>query len=195
MMNISYTARQLFQNHSGKEVISLSEVRWYYRYKCVSQIFDNSATVDYVISSDEKFSNSLRLELNELIKPPILDDLRLEFALAKDTGDSLVKLCYCQEGDDAFMSVSTYDHWMSVMNKLNTQVRSLLPNVVQIAATLTDNIALQNEHIMSAAGKVRPVYEKMNENSNNRLQRTLRIFRACRMFNYKFIAKESIITL
>ena len=58
-----------------------------------------------------------------------------------------------------------------------------------------NNKRVTNQLIRQTSLKIKPVYNKMMLDSDNRLSRSLRIFRACRLFNYKFIASQDIITL
>jgi hypothetical protein len=204
MNETSFRSRQLFSNHSGESCLRASETRWYSRYEIIVQIYDKSGSVNFVVGHADEFSESLRSDLKDMIQPALMNELRMELAVAKDTGDSLVKLCYFQEGDEAFLSATTFDHWMKVMEMLrkitspNAPIatkRALLPSVVEIASTLSDNVTIQNDKINEATAKVLPVYEKMIHDTNHRLARTLRIYRACRLFNYQFIAEHDIETI
>ena len=136
-----------------------------------------------------------------MITPENRNELRMELVIAKDSGLDLVRLCYYQEGDAAFLCSTTYDHWESNLEFLrkvtsaNTDMntkRLLLPSVTEIAESISDNINAQNQHIHEASEKLLPVYNYMLHDSHIRLARTLRIFRSCRLFHPKFIAKQNI---
>ena len=49
--------------------------------------------------------------------------------------------------------------------------------------------------IQQTAARMLPVYTKMYGDTHGRLQKTLRILRACRLFNYRFIAQTDHLAL
>ena len=49
--------------------------------------------------------------------------------------------------------------------------------------------------MQSAVDRILPVYEKMLYDSTNRMNQTLQIFRACRLFNYEFVASTNALAL
>ena len=48
---------------------------------------------------------------------------------------------------------------------------------------------------VQTAARMLPVYQKMYDDSNGRLRRTLNILRACRLFNFTFVGKTDILAL
>lgn len=203
MIEVSFRARQVFQEFSHHKAFRGTEVRWYCWYETCKQIYDHSGAVDYVINHEDDFSESLRDDMKLMITPDNKNNLRMELAIAKDSGERLVHLCYYQEGDTAFLCSTTYDHWNTTLDFLrqvtsgNVDIdakRLLLPSVAEIAESISDNVNIQNQYIGEAAAKLLPVYEYMLNDSHatGRLGRTLRILRSCRLFHPKFIAKQNI---
>ena len=93
--------------------------------------------------------------------------------------------------------MTTYDHWFTVQKRLlrmtaNTtpteRLRELLPKTASIIDTVQASPILQNQALSVAARRLLPVYEKMLNDSAGRLANTLKIFRACRLFGYKYVA-------
>ena len=209
MMSTSDLAKKRFKVYAQEAPVGTNEVRWFCWYENVKQIYTKSASVNQVIYDERVFAESLRGDMKAMLdNPQRRIELKMELALAVDSGDKLVKLCYKQEGDGEFLCTTTFDHWNSVQETLhemtaaNTDIarlRDLLPNVTEIAESIHQNgpnhIRDQNYIIRQNAIKLLPIYQKMQYDSNNRLARTLRIFRATRLFNYKFIASQNIITL
>jgi hypothetical protein len=201
MIEVSHRARQLFIESSNHKAFRGTEVRWYCWYEICKQIYDDSGAVDFVINHEDDFSESLRDDMKLMITPENKNDLRMELAIAKDCGRLLVLLCYYQEGDAAFLCTTTYDHWYSTLDFLREVTsahvdidmkRFHLPSVVEIAESISDIVHTQNQYIFEAATKLVPVYEYMLNDSHNRLGRTLRILRSCRLFHPLFIANQNI---
>ena len=116
----------------------------------------------------------------------------------------LVILSREQEGDSALLCTTTYDQWHSVKDTLdaitnpNTSVADkmhLLPSIVDNANALGYNPELIDNLIQQTAARMLPVYTKMYGDTYGRLQKTLRILRACRLFNYRFIAQTDHLAL
>ena len=126
-------------------------------------------------------------------------------SISSSAVEPLVKLCYKQEGDAKFLCVTTYDHWQSVLNRLQVMTsehtssarrRQFMPHVADIVATIHPDSVIAQDQAMTDAGRlVRPVYEKMHEDTVGRLEQTLKVMRACRLFGYRFIAQTSIASL
>ena len=60
------------------------------------------------------------------------------------------------------------------------------------------NISEEDQYkilMQSAVDRILPVYEKMLYDSNNRMNETLQIFRAIRLFNYEFVASTNALAL
>lgn len=114
----------------------------------------------------------------------MVQDLRLELAIAKDVGAELVNLCYQQESDAPLLSVTTFGHWDSVkmflmkVTSAGTPIdvlRGLLPPVAANAERMAINH--QRDAIIRQSSQIiLPVYRKMINDSENRLKDILAIF-------------------
>jgi hypothetical protein len=132
-------------------------------------------------------------------------DLRMQLAIMRDAGGRLVKLCYGQEGDAALQCCTTYDHWCTVMGELSNicnpnipaaEKLLLLPSVVESATAIEPEQAAERSIlIQGAAARMVPVSEKMRYDFDNRLAFTMRVLRACRLFNWEFVAKVPFLAL
>ena len=71
----------------------------------------------------------------------------------------------------------------------------LLPSVVVNADALSYNPEHIDNLSQQTAARMLPVYTKMYGDTHGRLQKTFRILRACRLFNYRFIAQTDHLTL
>lgn len=71
-----------------------------------------------------------------------------------------------------------------------TNSHIILPNVHRIIASLQSaDEAVDNDFLNKTTEKLKVVLFKMNYDTETRLAHTMTVFRACRMFNYKFIAQ------
>lgn len=192
-------ARGIFRLLAGVSAKRTSEIRLFCWHDIITQIYDYSAAVHAVITDPGDFAPELRGKLRDLIAPAVLTDLRMELAIAKDVGALLVKLCIKQEGDSPLLCTTTYIHWHSVLDNLrdisqpNTPIatkRALLPSVTQNATAIGGNAAAIDFLIDVQSQRMLPVYEKMRGDSEGagRLVRTLAILRACRLFNWEWVA-------
>jgi hypothetical protein len=136
-----------------------------------------------------------------MIEPGVVEDLRMELAVMKDLGGMLVKLCYKQEGDTPLLCATTFDHWGRNVLRLQSitdpnipadQKAEHLPSVIENATALGHNQQQVDNLVQETTARLRPVYEKMFDDSNGRLRRTLMILRACRLFNYHFVARTPL---
>jgi hypothetical protein len=127
---------------------------------------------------------------------PIL--LRLEIALIADVGKPLINFCYFREGD-GFLSPTTYQHWRSMVKEVEdiTAINGpLCPCVEDIldevfVGSPGDRLSLRE----ASVAKGRKVIQKLNQDESSRLLVTLGIMRACRFFDYSFVANCPLITL
>lgn len=204
MMSTIDRARYQFKHISGKTPVRPCEVRWYAWYEITAQIYDSSDAVRRFVEHDDDFAEALRESLREMIHPDVVEELRMELAIAKNAGDVLVKLCYHQEGDNDFLCVGSYDHWHEVQSRLKEmssrdtpidELRVLSPSVSANADALSDNVAGAEGLILDATDRIRPVYHKMLDDSVGRLEGTFRILRACRMLDWRFVASKGIASL
>lgn len=202
LMSTCPRARTLFRENSGVSVVRSSEIRWFCWYEIINQVYVHAVAVRAVITSNEDFGSELRNNLNTLLAEGTVQDLRMELAIARDFGANIVKLCYFQEGDDPLLCATTFDHWNAVQDRLRVLTDTdtstddkalLLPSVTEWATALSNNNQDRKKHmIQQSTLRMIPMYEKMFADSHGRLENTLKIFRACRMFDYKFVAKTAL---
>ena len=74
-------------------------------------------------------------------------------------------------------------------------MRELLPSVAENADALGGAAATRDALVKEAALRLLPVYEKMDADSVGRLDDTMRVLRACRLFNYEFVARTPLVAL
>ena len=196
-------ARALFRAHANAAVERSSQTRWFTWWEISNQAYEKSASVHHVIFHEDDFGDELRQKLRDLVTTRE-GDLRMEWALVRDVGAHLVKLCYKQEGDAPLLCATTYDHHESVRRKLQLitsedtpvqELRELLPSVDQNADALGADGATRDVLVRSTAKRVSSVYAKMDGDSEGRLGDTLRVLRACRLFNYEFVARTPLAAL
>lgn len=201
LMNQCPRARHLFKIAAGEATQRSSEIRWFCWFEIIAQAYKNSAAVRMLIFHDEDFASELRGSLREMLTPGVVEDLRMELAMATDVGDNLVKLSYRQEGDSELLCATTYDHWTGVLHTLDRMTSPhtpadaravLLPNVSANAAALAASPQQAIALVQVAAERMRLVFDKMQEDTTNRLQRTLHILRACRVLNCDFVARTPL---
>ena len=74
-------------------------------------------------------------------------------------------------------------------NVLIGEKRALLPSVAVNADTLDINAPQRDALTHQSAARMIPVYQKMTDDSTGHLDDTMRVLRACSMFNYEFVAR------
>ena len=115
-------------------------------------------------------------------------------------GRQLTSLCYFQEGDN-FLCVTTYDEWHEVLrflknaDRLHEESNICLPTLFSVVNELISDVDEAKEALIVTLAKTIPVYRKMFYDINNRMRQTLGILRACRLFNYEFVAKTPELAL
>ena len=83
LMNCSPRARTLFQMYTGRSVCRSSEIRWFCWFEIIDQVFDNFNHVCEIINDPDDFATELRESLGELVAQGVVEDLRMEMAMAK----------------------------------------------------------------------------------------------------------------
>ena len=199
MMNTSTIARLKFRSliHTGIKRYT-GDIRWYYLQECATQIFKFWSQVLVLIHDEDDFTPSIRSKLKTLMEEH-QSTIRLELSLFQDVAIPLAKLCYKQEGD-GFLIPTTYDHWCNILSFLNDlyEGRKQLENVTKTANILYPvDVLNKNEAIANTRVKMFQCIQKMTVTStdHDKLYFTLNIFRACRILDYKFIAKTPIQSL
>ncbi len=198
----SNVARMKFKTLSGVSAQRIGKVRWFTFWEVGAQCNDFYSCVKEVIYDDADFAEESRIAVRScLTKPNAERDLLLELALIKDC-EFMVKFCYFQEGD-SFLSPTTFDHWNEVIAKLRYITKSttvnnfkeILPNVYRVMTQLqvegNCDDAMRVLLLAQTVLKAKPMYQKLKSDSANRLAHTLSVMRACRIFNYLFIAKTA----
>jgi acetone carboxylase gamma subunit len=193
MMNVSSRARELFKVASGKCALRPSEVRWYNFFEVIKQIYENSLAVKNVIESIEDFAEESRMTLKELICDEVVHDLRIELAIIVSVGKHLTILCYDNEKDGKIQCAKSFDQWNKTFEYLNECVSTtttkerraeLLPEVHDNIRALSNNNVEYNGLMENAINVIRVLAAYMRSYSDNNLERTLRVLRACRFFNF-----------
>jgi hypothetical protein len=217
MMSRSNRAKSIFKNLAGltKSPKTSNAQRWYYFYEIIKEIYEHSAAVKQTIEHEEDFCEELRKPMKEMIKYELNEDgtiavnevaeLRWQLAVIIDVGKYLVQLCYSSEQDGELRCAKTYDHWQKVsdflrnacrlQNRDTANISRLLPSVHANALALSGNDTHDQEYkriVDNAVQSIMPVFEKFSEYNDKDRERTLRIFRACRFFNYTYIANQTL---
>jgi hypothetical protein len=115
-----------------------------------------------------------------------------------DVGRPIANLCFVQESDADMRCVTTFGHWTSCLKFLAEisdlditadRLRFLLPALTNaVIDRYPGDLVLQNHLISTTRRKIVSLHVKMLADTTGRLSRTLLLFRACRFFNYHFIA-------
>ena len=126
----------------------------------------------------------------------------MELATIVSIGKLLVVLCYDNERDGKLQCAKTYDRWNSTLDHLTESVAEttrkerravLLPEVHDNAVALSGgDDALYKVEMDKAIKAIRVVQQYMKTYTDKDIERTLRILRACRMFNFFFVAETNI---
>ena len=72
---------------------------------------------------------------------------------------------------------------MSVPANISTATPTVYNYIQSLAYTPDEKLNL----FLSTIDKVQSSYDKLNSDMNNRISQTVRIFKACRLFNYRFV--------
>jgi hypothetical protein len=199
MLNTSNNARVKFRNIIETGIKRFSgDIRWYYLQDCASQIVKYWPQVLSLINDEDDFTPAIRIKLKSLLEEHMCT-IRLELALFEDVAIPLSKLCYKQEGD-SFLIPTTYDHWFSILSLLQAFFDGTKPleTVSKIALELYPNDHLErNEAIVNTRLKMYDCIQKMNDTSSSQDKHhfTLKIFRACRLLDFKFVAVTPLLSL
>ena len=120
-------------------------------------------------------------------------------------GKLLVVLCYDNERDGELQCAKTFDRWNSTFDHLSESVKEnttkqrraiLLPEVHDNAEALSGGSGAEYKVQMDKAlGAIRVLVDYMKSYSDDNLARTLRILRACRFFNFFFVAETNLLAL
>lgn len=216
MISHSERAKSLFKQLANLSTSpkTTNQQRWYYFYEIVKEIYDNSAAVREVIQYDDDFAEETRKGLRAMIKYEEdengnvlvneVAEVRWQLAAIIDIGKHLVQFCYSSEVDGQLRCAKVFDHWQrletflsraSRLKSTDTQeIANLLPSVHANALSLSGDDASSDEYkkiIESAVAAVRPVYQKFVDYDSHGRERTIRIMRACRFFNYNYIRRSS----
>jgi len=196
MLNYSHNARSIYSELIQSSVNRYSgDVRWFYQQELSSQMFANWQHVLSVIYHQDNFTPSIRSDLKSMLNEN-MNDIKLELSLLEDCAVPIAKLCYEQEGD-GLLSPTSYDHWHSVISLLHGYVenRIELPCVMNTLMELYPSPLdhdIRQEKILVIKQKIIPCWMYMTEitNSPTKLLPTLCTLRACRLLDYRFIAKH-----
>ena len=172
-MNVCPRARVLFRLYSGEGAKRSSDIRWFCWYEIIDQAYEKSGSVRQVILHPDDFAQELREKLSILLQDDVVQDLRLELAIAKDVGCELVKLCYEQEGDAPLLCVTTYNHWESVRTFLSNVTRpecpiEILRELLPSVAANVDEMAANPQReaiIRQSAQRILKIHQKMTADS------------------------------
>lgn len=120
----------------------------------------------------------------------------MPLALISDFGLGIVKTCYVLEGD-GFLSVICYDMWQNMLLNGKKVVGDrdhipVSPLVSEVCVNLTDNVEQQNRLLYETVEKGRRILSKLEQDTRERLYSQIGIWRACRIFNYHYVATQTI---
>jgi hypothetical protein len=158
--------------------------------------------VDAVCRHPDEFSDNIRAKLVTILDTEI-DDLQLELAIVSDSCNKLVKFCYHNEGD-SFLAPRAYQLWEDVRMHGRAVTGRLVggapaggvplaPLTSAVAQRISAGNAVEHARILSdTVGKSHSAFDKMDQDSNERLRDTLAILRGARLFDYTFIAAQPI---
>ena len=196
LMNRSEKGRRNFTVLIEEEVKRFSsDIRWFYRQSVASQIFNKWNHVRSLINDEEIYALNLKDKLKLMIRDNE-HDILIELALLEDIASVLAQLCYYQEGD-AFLVPTTFQHWQNTMQLLKDCIdqRVQLPHLCHTLQNLyQDHNEIQLLTIQTLE-KIKPCYHKMVDDTTARLKGSLSILRACRLFDYRFIATNPLMSL
>jgi hypothetical protein len=151
--------------------------------------------------NEEDYAEETRETLKAMIDGDEVTHLRCELAVIVDIGKHLTQFCYSNERDGELQCAKSYDHWKDVFDYLKEVVRTtsatrlseLLPSVHSNALALSGNNVNSDQYkslMSNAVDAIKPIKNRMTYYTDTAIERTLRILRACRFFNYKFVAKS-----
>jgi hypothetical protein len=147
---------------------------------------------------EQNFAVEGRQALRQMASVENVFMLRLELALIRDVGRPLINFCYIREGD-GFLAPTTYNHWISmvkVVGEITDRNNPACPCVEEVLQELYERSAhgrtvLLNATILKGAN----VLLKLHHDGTHRLLPTLGIMRACRLWDYDFVANTALPTL
>jgi hypothetical protein len=124
----------------------------------------------------------------------------MELAAISDCS-KIVWFCHAIEGDHAnfFYIPQAFDEWNETQEALNS-IAKLRPGTYSnmlLMATRIEPVNLVQRQILlkSSAEKVAVAHSKMLFDSDHRMLSTLLLFRGCRLWSWKFIARTDIVAL
>jgi hypothetical protein len=166
------------------------------------QVLENFEVVIQICKdTTQEFAEDIRTRLKEMIEnDQDRRKIQIELALLKDCATSLCKFCYAQESDEDLLCVETYHHWETVTTDLGKIVVHndihKLPTTIELISQLAISKAEQDVLLEdSITLKIKPIYDKILGDSKNRLDLTLNILKGCQLFDYRYIATLSMLTL
>ena len=158
--------------------------------------------VKSVVDSSDEFAEETRAALKLLLADDKVGELRMELATITSIGKPLAILCYDNERDGKLQCAKAFDRWNSTYDHLRESIKEsttkerraiLLPEVHENAVALSDGNAVEYRRLMSKAIEAISVLEEyMRTYGSQNLERTMRVLRACRFFNFFFIAETNI---
>ena len=199
MMNTSNEARLRLRTLINCEIKRYTtDIRWFYMQEVASQLYKFWPQAVQLINDVDDFCPAIRSKLQAMLEENN-NEIRLELALFEDAAVAIAKLCYKQEGD-GFLVPTTYDHWHFVLSLLKDYVenRKELSCVRKTANELFPNDpAGRDEAINLTKLKLNECLQKMYEttNGNDKLLSTINTLRACRLLDYRFVAKTPLPSL
>lgn len=201
LMNSSDFARHKFATliHADPRRYS-SDIRWFYQQKVCEQVFKYwGHCLSIITDESNEFAEDIRIQLKTLVQDlNSMNVIQLELAIMLDCGGALAKLCYKQEGD-GFLVCTTYDHWNETLLFLQHAVfdGSGLKYLDEVLSRLFQNDEVHKKRLFAnyCQQVIRPCLEKMKQDTHERLKDNMDFFRACRLFDYCFVASSALESL
>lgn len=187
--------RREFLTRTGVSAKRKSEVRWFSWAEVGLQIKRYLSTIIDICRDVTNGCDALRVKVINIIDDE--DDfatLQLELALLFDAMLPLISMCYAVEGD-GFTAPFVFEMWKKLCLHLEScnnwrNRHSRAPNVAEKCIELVgDNDVIRQEMLFNhTMRKAHIVFQKLEMDNRGRIESQMRIFRACRLFNYSFIA-------
>ena len=195
LLTVSKQAMRKFRDllPRGQSVAQISEVRWFTFFEVAAQLHLHWNLAMMVINDPASFAGDSRRYLKGIVDEEWYD-LRKQLAIVVDKCESLCTLCHNLEGD-GFLSPLAYDLWMKCMREFNSNdgAPALVGVLQELYPSDHEMQRYENDKIIEATLGAARI--KLRNDESLRLREVLEILRACRLFNYEFIAKEQEETL
>lgn len=188
----------------GEGGIRSHAIRWMAQYRETVQVLDKFAEVKNIILHENVGCESLMATLRSVLNKPAEgdqisgeDDLLLELALIKDSGEKIACFCNHFEGD-GFLAPYAYDSWNEHNDHMHSVVerfkeKNQQSTVRDIAREISrGDVDYEQLLVQLTVAKAVAINEKLESDTFGRLNGTLQTLRGCRLAGYQFIKDTNI---